>query len=124
MVDQIIKKIQLGLKTCSEKHIISAKDVQMIIDSNGKVNLMNANHIVVNGIDVCKVFNVSMLENMMVPIVPYLKNKVIALAKSSNLDVSKASARIFTKQADFYPSVILQEGDKIIKEITVGELLK
>mgnify|MGYP003402862611 FL=1 len=121
---EVIKKIQQALKSCSESHIIPARDLSFIINCEGKVDLMNANHIVVNGIDVRKVFNISPLENLLVPIVPYLKNKIESLSKNKNLDKQIVTAKIFTKQTDFYPSVFLYEGEKIICELSIEDFTK
>ena len=121
--EAIIGKIQAGLKTCSEQHQIGAKDVQLKILSSGRVDLWNADK-VIGPIDVCKTFKVTSIENMLFPIVPYLKKALASLAKRKNVTPETAVARIFTRQADFYPCVCLQDGEKIICEITVDELLK
>ena len=123
MVNKIIAKIQNGLKGCAEQHKIEAKNVQLIILPSGVVKLHDAERLI-GPIDVLKVFNISMIENMVVPIVPYLKKALVSLAKKKNVSPETAVARIFTKQADFYPCVYFQDGDKIIGEITIEELLK
>ena len=125
MVDTktIISKIQNGLKSCAEQHNIVAKDVQLKILPSGKVDLWNADKLI-GPIDVCKTFKISAMENMLFPIGPYLKKALASLAKKKNVDPEIAVARIFTKQADYSPCVYFQEGDKIISEITIDELLK
>jgi len=122
MVEMIIGKVQNGLKSCAEQHNIPAKDVQLMILSNGVVNLHNADK-KVGPIDVLKTFKISFIENMAVPIVPYLIKALKTLAQKKNVDPNTAVARIFTKQADFYPCVYLQDGDKIVGEISINELL-
>lgn len=124
MVDikTIIEKVQNGLKSCSEQHQIPAKDVQLMILSSGIVNLKNADKEVGN-IDVCKTFKISAIENMLFPIVPYLKKALASLATKKNVDPKTAVARIFTRQDDYYPCVYLQDGNRIIGEITIEELL-
>ena len=121
---KIIEKIQNGLKACSQSHIISAKDVQMIIKGNGTVDLMNAQHIVVPSINILKVFKVSAMEDLLIGgLSKYLKKKLSTIAEKHNIG-DQANARIFTKQSDFFPCVYLQDGEKIISEITINELLK
>lgn len=119
---KIIEKIQNGLKGCSEKHNIPAKDVQLKIKPDGKVDLMNANE-TVGQIDILKVFGISTLENVIFPISPYLKKTLLALAKKKNIDQTTANARLFTKQSDFYPCVYLYDGEKVVCELTINELL-
>jgi len=123
MVDtkKIIEKIQSGLKSCSEQHKIDAKDVQLMIVSSGGVQLWNADKNI-GVIDIAKIFKLSFLENMVV--LPYLKKALVSLSKKKNVNPDTAKARIFTKQADFSPCVYFQDGDKIIGEITIEELLK
>ena len=120
--ETIIKKIQTGLKNCSEKKNIPAKDVQLKIKCDGKVDLMNASS-VVGAIDVLSVFNISMFENIIFPITPYLKKTLLSFSKKKNISEATVNARIFTKSADFYPCVYLQDGEKVICELTINEFL-
>lgn len=120
--ETIIAKIQDGLKSCSDQHSIGAKDVQLKILSSGEVDLWNADKRI-GPIDVLKTFKINSFENMLFPIVPYLKRALASLAKKKNVGEQTAVARIFTRQPDFYPCVYLQDGEKIIGEITIDELL-
>ena len=122
-VKMIIEKIQKGLKSCSEKRNIPAKDVQLKISSTGVVHLWNADQNICQ-VDVLKVFEINAFINMAFPIVPYLKKAVLAMAKEKKINPETAVARIFTKQDDFYPSVWLQDVDKQHCEITIDDLLK
>lgn len=121
--EKIIAKIQNGLKTCSEQHLIPAKDIKLLINSDGKVNLLNGDHVVVNGIDVKKVFNITAMENILVPIVPYLQKTINKLAIKKNIPAQSVIARIFTKQSDFYPCVYLHDGAKVVCELTINDFL-
>lgn len=127
----IIAKIQNGLKTCSETYGVSAKDVQIKITNatsmfdSVKFFLMKGNeNVQFDGhdlkLDIKTLLNLNAMEAVIVS--NYLKDTFGSLAKKNNLDVKNINARIFTKTADFNPSVYLHEGQKIVKEITVEEL--
>lgn len=96
-INKIIAKVQDGLKNCSEQNNIHFMDVQLLINSAGEVNLYDANKLV-RKVDVCKVFKISTMENLIYPIVPFLKKAVLALAKDKVIDPKIAVARIFTKK--------------------------
>lgn len=132
-IEEIILKIQTGLKECSEKNNISRTDIQINIrkgnDLMGNIVLilMKANDAVKdeNGKDVKvktgELFKLNGAESLFVS--GYLKKALATLATKNNIDIKSVNARIFTKEESFYPSIYLQDGLKIVKEITVNELI-
>lgn len=128
---EIIEKIKVGLKACSQKHNIPARDVKIKISKKvekgflGKekvvigTDLMNASE-VVEKISIKDLFGVSVLVEPLVT--GFLEKSLNTLATKNNIDNNLVNARIFSKSEDFSPSVYLYNGDKAFKEISVAEL--
>lgn len=126
----VIAKIQKGLKDCSEKFKINGKDIRLVI-SNGrkiKIVLMSENEIVCKdgqpvSIDICNLFQVSAMENMLA-VTPFLKKTFSSFAKQKGIDVGSLNASVYTKDETFYPSVNLRKDSEFVTELTINDFLK
>jgi len=127
--ETIISKIQNGLKECAEKYKISGKDIQLVINNGRsiKILLMDKGVLVQNNskpvvIDICSLFKVSALENM-IAVTPYLKKTLASLAKKKGIDEGAINATVYSKGEDFYPSVNLNSYNDVVAELTINDFL-
>ncbi len=121
--ETIILKIKGGLRDCALKYNIKNKDLALIITSGRDIKIsMIGNDGKANIIDICTLFKVSPVEKMLF-VAPYLKKTISAWAKKKNIDEAAVNVKIFAKDADFYPGVILQNYNHEVVELTIKELL-
>ncbi len=130
---EIIEKISNGLKEYSEKYSIPAKNIGVNVYkkvSNGmlgrsetlKINILNAENIVVMDIDICEFLKINPVLGMLAKsgILSKLTDK--AKANKPPLNIDTVNATFYTNDLIFTPSLKLHEQLKFIKELTIEEL--
>lgn len=124
--EKIITKIQGGLKNCCEKYkikpnklrfrLVGVDDLKCYLYDESKPHITNG---LLTKVSIQKSFNLSILENIFVQ--PYLVRTLKNLAKTNNIYESNVSVFIFEKNQTI--AVILLDGNKKHKELTIDEFL-
>lgn len=127
---EIVAKIQQGLKTCYEKHdgqklLMNAK-ISLV---KGKIEVLDSvkcewmeRNKKLNSIKIGELFGVNPMIAMKVS--SYLKDTLKSFAAQDKIPEAQISAKLYSHKADYYPSVNLFDGENLVREITIEELIK
>lgn len=133
--EDIIQKIKNGLQNCCATYGIARQDIGIKISAGlmSGVNcvLLKDNTPVLNSagkstvISIKDLFGINAMEALLVG--NHLGGTLSKLAnndKNKNItDKKKVNARMYSESPDFYPSVTLYEGDKVVNDsITIQDL--
>jgi hypothetical protein len=123
----IITKIQLALKKCSEESSIDKKDIRIklsitkgFIKDEVRLTLMK-NTDYLHDLDIKPLLGINALEVMIVN--TFLCNTLSKFSKELNVSEKDIDARIYTRSDDFTPLVYLYSDNNPIRPITMEELM-
>ena len=135
--EEIISKIQKGLKDCSEKYNIAPKDIRVKISKEISIGRMGksetiksfvmSNNAVIKDtegkdtqIAIKNLLQLNPMEEMFLN--KYLKGAFTKLSLKNKIEEEGINARIFTTSLDFNPSIYLYKGEIAVTPITVEDL--
>lgn len=128
--EEIIAKIQSGLKACYAQNIGDRMLMNVKISiSRGLIPALDSAKCEwmegsrkVGAIKIPDLFNVNPIEGKLVS--GYLCKTLKSLAAKEKIQEAQISAKMYSHRDDYYPSVNLFNGDNLVREITVEELVE
>ncbi len=136
--EEVIERIQFGLKECSATYGIEPKDIRVkiskevvkgrmgesisikcyVMENEKCITHLDGKNVVLNLKDL---LGINPMVSMLLD--GFLKKSFTKLANKNKIKEDNINARIFTTSLNFYPSIYLYKGDIAVNPITVSDLI-